>query len=487
MDTITKRLFLEYLKCPRKVWTVINEEFREPPPDEYTKFIIEEGIKVGELARAEYSPGLLMNQDFNFALEQTQEAIDNPAVKTIFEGAFVSKNFRTRADIILKDGEALVLKEVKSATKKKKEHIDDIAYTLSVIEDCGHDIKSAKLVHINNKYRKGSNESFFACADLTVDVVDKVEEFREKKAEMLTVISEGKPEPILTINCKDCTLFHDCFELKGKHSVLEFPRINETQLEQLRNREILSIEDLNDSLCKELDFKDWWIKITSVVKTGTVFINKEIITSGLEKIEWPAYYLDFETITTAIPIYHGTSPYEQIPTQYSMHIYDSPFEERSHLEYIASDPTSDCTRELAEKLLNDLGKSGSIIVYSNFEKQRIKWLSEKYSDIAENLLELIERLVDLEKIINGNIYMEAFHGKTSIKKTLPALVKGFSYDGMEVSNGSKAIVEMVRMARREFDEETISNKKKALLEYCKLDTLAMVKIHQELLRLSEPR
>ena len=199
----------------------------------------------------------------------------------------------------------------------------------------------------------------------------------------------------------------------------------------------------------------------------------------LERIRVPAFYLDFETMMTAIPLWPDIAPYEQIPIQYSLHICESSGNIIRHIDYLA-DPQRDCRRELAERLIVDLKGEGSIITYSSFEKTTISKLSKTFSDLSDELQSLIDRIVDLEPCIKCINHPE-FCGRTSIKIVLPVLVPELSYEGLEIADGDAALVTFALMAQGMMDIGEIERKRAALLEYCKMDTLAMVRLHEVLL------
>ncbi len=182
---------------------------------------------------------------------------------------------------------------------------------------------------------------------------------------------------------------------------------------------------------------------------------------------------------TAIPLYPDLAPYAQLPTQYSIHKCSEPGHVTAHSEYLA-DPSRDCRRELAERLIADLKGAGSIIVYTSFEKTIINGLARLYPDLAADLNLLIGRLVDLEAIIKKNFYHPSFHGRTSIKRTLPVLVPEMSYDGLDIGDGFTAMSVFALMAFDKYDDDEAETLKKQLLVYCKQDTLAMVKLHEQL-------
>jgi hypothetical protein len=149
------------------------------------------------------------------------------------------------------------------------------------------------------------------------------------------------------------------------------------------------------------------------------------------------------------------------------------------MEYLA-DPSRDCRKELAETLVKDLAKRGSIIVYSGFEDRIIRSLASHHSVLSSRLTALPKRMVDLEAIIKRNFYHPGFHGSTSIKRTLPVLVPGMSYKGLAIGEGDTAAAAFAYLARGKYKGDEAKKAKQNLLKYCKQDTLAMVKLHEAL-------
>jgi hypothetical protein len=208
----------------------------------------------------------------------------------------------------------------------------------------------------------------------------------------------------------------------------------------------------------------------------------------LSGISWPAYYLDFETVQTAIPLYPDTAPYEQVVTQYSLHKCGSTrdFTSPRHFEYLA-DPSRDCRRELAESLLGRLGRRGSVVVYyAPFERSRLQELAAKFPDLAPSINAVVRRLVDLLDIVKAGVYHPGFSGSYSIKKVLPALVPELSYSDLDIRDGSTAVAQFAEMARGQCPPGEADAARRRLLEYCKRDTEAMVRLHEKLLGLCQP-
>ncbi len=135
---------------------------------------------------------------------------------------------------------------------------------------------------------------------------------------------------------------------------------------------------------------------------------------------------------------------------------------------------------LAERMLQDLDGAESIVVYSNFEKTMLNKLGQVFSDLKPALDDCVSRLFDLERAFRYWFYHPEFRGKTSIKVTLPALVDT-SYDGLAIGDGDTAVAKFARMARGEISGDEATEVCRALREYCKQDTLAMVELHERLL------
>jgi len=147
-----------------------------------------------------------------------------------------------------------------------------------------------------------------------------------------------------------------------------------------------------------------------------------------------------------------------------------------------ADPGQDCRRELAENLIRDCGSEGSIVVYTSFEKTIINALAGSFPDLKDEMERIVRRLVDLCDILRRNYYHPEFHGSYSIKKVLPVVVPDMGYENMAVDNGLDASALFAYMARGRYDREEAERVRDNLLEYCGVDTMAMVRLVQELHR-----
>jgi len=146
------------------------------------------------------------------------------------------------------------------------------------------------------------------------------------------------------------------------------------------------------------------------------------------------------------------------------------------------DKSGDPRPEFAESLVRCLGDSGSIVVYTHYERTIIKALAKALPKLKAGLEALIPRLFDLHAVIQKNYYHPGFCGSFSIKQVLPVLVPGLSYDGMDVADGMQAVRAYYRLTSGELSATAHAALAQSLREYCKLDTLAMVRVYAALKR-----
>jgi len=483
MNNITKNIFLNTGVCPTLGWLLRSEEeIRQLSIEALTlgeQFRIKQGLDIHIRARQLFPDGTLVERkNLDKAIEETEELMNTPSVSTILEATFLVDDYVTKADILKRKDDGWHLFEVKSSVNEKPEYIDDMAYTTTVFHKAGYKVSAASLLLISKAYRLGmKDEDLFIEIDHTDEVLARSTEFLALLFDYVKSVTSAptKPTPKLRRECKACSLFRDCVGKDIRNHVLEIPRLTQTKFDQLQEQNITSIEDIPD----EFQLTDNQTRVRNCVISQQPSINDQL-KGELSSIIWPAYYLDFETVMTAVPLYPNIAPYTQLPTQYSIHKLADINNTIDHREYLA-DSCKDCRKEIAVHLINDLEDKGSIVVYSSFEKTTITKLGQIYSELANQLNTLIDRLVDLEAIIRKNYYHPGFHGSTSIKATLPTLVSELSYSDLEIADGDSASAAFAYLAQGRYSKgdevEDIRNK---LLRYCERDTLAMVKLHEKL-------
>jgi hypothetical protein len=223
-------------------------------------------------------------------------------------------------------------------------------------------------------------------------------------------------------------------------------------------------------------------------KLGQPIIHDGEIKNELAKLKFPLYFLDYETISTAIPMFDGTKPYQQVCFQYSLHVLNKPEdgeEEMIHREFLAKEEDGNPVPKLLKQLAEDIGPTGNVIVWNqSFEMSRNKEMGEMYPEYKKFLLDVNERVYDLMEIFSKQLHVHPeFLGKTSIKYVLPVLVPELSYKNLEIQNGGMACLRWYEMVAKEMPKEDAEAIYKNLLIYCGLDTLALYKIYEHLIYL----
>ena len=480
--TINKSIWLNALLCQTYAWHGIRSA--TAPSNEAALFRMDQGQEIGELARQLYPEGVFVSKDgAKTTAVVTGELIADPKTTTLLEATFRDDPFVAKADILQRINDGWHLLEVKSNfanTPDLEDLVADLAYTLMVAKRSGLPVNRASLVLLSRKYRFGDGpERLFTIVDKTAEA-EALALAYDKTADSFskTLFGETAPDPKLIPACSKCAFFAEmCLGSGLPHTVFELPNLHKTKIAHFASEGIIDLADVPG----DVELSEAQTRAKDSALSGTTFVGPEL-SKALSPIEWPCHYLDFETVSTALPLYEGHTCFQQVLTQFSVHIKDGIDREARHSEYLA-DAGHDSELELAEELIQALGREGSIIVFSSFEATRIQALSDRFPSLKEPLKAILSRIVDLLPVIRKNVYHPDFRGSFSIKSVLPALVPDLSYEGLDCADGDTAMARFARMARNELSAAEVESTRQSLLEYCKTDTLAMVRLHEALVGL----
>jgi len=441
---------------------------------------------VGDLAKGLFPGGVEIPfdaDDFDGMIAQTREWIDR-GVEVIYEATFKERGIFAMVDILVRNGERWDLYEVKASAHLKNHYHDDAAiqwYALSEALELGR----AYLVHINNRYERNGPlrlRRLFRIEDITDEVLSRQETIPHRLQEIESMLHGDEPSIAIGPHCFEphaCDFRSYCWrDVPAENSVFELSYANGKQW-QLFAKGIDTIDNIPD---------DYPLGANASLqvahhKTGEIKIDKAKIRKFLERIEYPINFFDFETFQEAIPRFDKERPYEQVPFQYSLHI----LYEDGHLEHreFLADENEDPREPLIRRMLEDLTPTGSIVAYNqSFEITQIKNLARHFPRYETELLSLIDRFVDLAYPFQKKLYYHpGFKGGYSIKVVLPTLFphdEELDYAKLgSVQNGGDAMETFAKLhlLRDKTLREAI---RKDLLAYCRLDTLAMVRIWQKL-------
>ena len=442
-----------------------------------------QGREVGELARLLFPGGTLISPTSErTSVELTQGALADRSTHALFEAAFGAGIFAAKADILAREGAGWHLLEVKSSfsdTRDIGRYVDDLAYTAMVSKRTGLLVTRASLVLLSREYRYGQSvDSLFEVVDVTAEVDRQSKVFHDGADDVaLTLLGEQPPPSTLVTACRQCGYFADrCVGAGHEHTVLELPYLHHTKLKKLSDAGLVGLKDVPP----DFGLSERQLRVQAAAVNGAPEIDRDRLRTALDSIEWPCRYLDFESVQTAMPLYEGHGCYRPVVTQFSLHHRATPQSTPAHSAFLA-DATRAQETELALALIDAAGDNGSVLAYSSFEKTRLEALRSGHPELDEELNAVINRLVDLSVIVTSHVYHPEFRGRSSIKAVLPALVPEMSYDGLAIGDGETAIARFAQMARGEISGDAVTHTRKQLLEYCQLDTLAMVRLHDALL------
>lgn len=408
------------------------------------------------------------------------------------------------------------LKKLMERLDKMGRYVYDIAYQRFVIEQ-----KKPKkpteyyLAVLNREYvydgkKDAFNEPLYTDDIITlIDVTWLTDQMMDQvKADCETVMShldlmQASHVPVgkhcQRKDARQCIFYDLCHNeiMPEKNSIFTYMTASAGFVDDEGNKRQL-YELINEGMVGLLDVPYSWLKRSSnqiqydVVSTHKPFINKDAIRGAINDLKYPLYHLDFETFPGPLPRFKGERPYDQSVFQFSLHIERAPGvcdKEVDHIEFLAT--THDDQREaLIKALVGSVGDEGTIIAYNyGFEKSRMKELAKIFPAYEKKLLSMVDRTYDLMHLLRGNkglfgkdsgimYYHENLQGSYSIKKVLPIFVPELTYKGLDVSNGTDAVVVYAQFPTMKPEEFKL--KKQALLYYCKQDTWAMVAILDKL-------
>ncbi|MFH1972347.1 MAG: DUF2779 domain-containing protein [archaeon] len=460
---LSKSNYLIGLQCLRLLWTYKNDKESMPEHSEETLFRFDQGKEVGELAKKLFPKGIdIEDKDFKYNLKKTQEFLDKNV--PLFEPSFLVEDLYARADILVPTGKKWDIIEVKSSSSVKDVNTHDLAFQRYVYEKAGLKIRKCFLMHLNKDYRlkgKVSVRNLFKIDDITDEVKNNSILIPENVERMQDILEGKMPKVDIGKQCKKpyaCNLINECWAFLPEDSVMEL--YNSRKKFELLDSGVLLMKDIPKTF--ELNDKQ------EIQVKGKVHVDKKKISNWLGGLKEPIYYMDFETFMTAIPMYQGCKPYQQICFQYSLHV------KGKHYEYL-SKGLRDPRKMFLNSLLKRLGDKGSIVVYNkSFEINRLKELGSYYDvDVSS----VVDRIVDLMDVFRGFYYYDPKQkGGCGLKAVLPCF--GLDYSDLEIQGGSVASLEFFRG----FNDENV---RESLLEYCKRDTYAEVVIVEKLREMVE--
>ena len=504
MIRLSKSRYTLFCQCPKALWLRIYKP-DVAIIDASTEARFEKGNEVGDLAMGLFGSYVDVTTqmadgslDLRAMVEKTKQEMEK-GTDNICEASFTCKGHYCAVDILRKSKNGWSIYEVKSTSfpeyegnqTKLEKYAPDIAYQKWVLMQCGIHVTDTFLVCLNSDYvRQGELDlqQLFVTVDLREMVENELLKVRTKVSQAMKMLEdENEPDIDLSEHCMKpygCAFFEYCKHQHGvpndEPTVFDLYRMNFSKKLEHYHAGCILFNDVRN--VKLNDKQQMQVECTL---NQTEHIDKEGIRKFLDKLTYPLYFLDFETMQDAIPQFDGTKPYQQITFQYSLHIKESEVAEYIHRDFLAPSDGNDPRRPLAEQLCRDIPKDVCTLAYNKeFECGRIRELATLYPDLSDHLLNIADHIVDLIVPFRaGDYYVPAMGGSFSIKSVLPALFPdepSLDYHNLDerCQNGGHAMTIFPRIQFMEPEEATAS--REALLRYCELDTWAMVKVWERL-------
>ncbi|MHB8762647.1 MAG: DUF2779 domain-containing protein [Coriobacteriia bacterium] len=496
--SLSKTRYLQGLQCPKLLWTSVHRPDELPETDEATRARFDEGHLVGDLAKALFPGGIELpwGGGVAAACRETREAL--AARKPLFEATLGTRaaggSLHARVDVLSPVGKgAWDLIEVKSTTGVKDVHLPDVAFQRHVAEASGVKIRRCAVLHLSSEYRHAGEidpEQLFCRTSVTGEVRPHHAEVEENAARLFRTLRRAKaPEVEVGPHCDapyGCPLKEGCWEFLPDRHVFRLWRGGAKAWELFGQgvtvlRDIPRTYALSDKQRRQLRCE----------KTGKPHVDRGAVREFLGGLRYPLHYLDFETFSTAVPLFDGVGPWRQVPFQFSLHVQQELGGALEHHGFLADHAgrRSDPRPEFLRRLRKVLGRKGSIVAYhASFEQDRLRECADAFPEFAGWVGDdVARRFVDLLVPFRSmDVYHPAQDGSASLKAVLPALT-GRGYDDLEIADGQAAGREFLRVGLGGVTRVEQRRVCRHLEQYCSRDTEAMVWLVAALRQLTRRR
>ena len=474
---LSKSRILSGLQCVKRLHQEIHHQKRSKDSDT-TEHIFEQGNKIGELACRQYPNGILIERKpLNLAIKKTAELLKDPDCPPLFEATFEHEGVLIQADILIPGKEGVEIIEVKSSTKiKKPTYLQDCAVQHWVITGAGYHIKRMELAHVNNQFvyeGKGNYDGLLKHVDVLEEISPYISQVSGWVEQFKTMLENEEPEMPVGPHCNkpySCSFKDHCYAALGEWPITDLPNLRELAFE-LQEEGLTDIRNIPENRLQNTKQN----RVRRVISNQVPELDPQASVE-LSKLRYPRNYIDFETITFAIPIWEGTRPFEQLPFQWSCHIEASPGN-IDHFEFLDTSGNPPM-KNFTENLIAAIDNEGPVLVYSSFEGRILSEMVNRYPHLSEIIEGIKARLFDLLSLTQKYYCHPEMRGSWSIKSVLPTVASELDYGNLEVQTGQAAQQKFLELLTPKINDIDLEKGRTELLQYCERDTWAMVKLGQ---------
>ncbi len=476
---LSKSRIISHRQCPKRLWLTVHR------PDllnnTNNQVAIQAGQTVGVIARNLVPGGVLIDaEDLRLALQQTTRALAAKPRAPIFEGTVQHDGVLVQADLLIPQARGWRMVEVKSSASVKPYQVEDAAIQSWVLREAGIPLVGEGIAHINTAFVYPGDDDYDGLLveqrqnEAVAALLPEVPQWVEAARKTLSSKREPKIEP--DAQCTDpfpCPFQAHCIPEQDGYPVDILPYAGKLAA-QLRAEGYADLRDVpQERLSNPRHLQIW-----RATRNGKPFLNPAL-RETLRALPYPRYYIDFETLNPAIPLWAGTRPFQQIPFQWSCHIQQQDGSVQ-HQAFLADGP-DDPRPEFIRSLLAAVGTSGPVLVWNQtFEQTRLQELAAAFPKLAGKIQKVIDRLVDLLPLFREYYYHPDMRGSWSIKAVSPTIAPDLAYDDLDVGDGMQAQEAFRFILSQEIAADLKESKRQALLAYCERDTLAMVRVVRDM-------
>ena len=484
MTRLSKSRFVAGTQCHKLLWWKVHEPAAvELQPDKVLQDRFDQGRQVGGIARDRFAGGVLIDLPHDAVerrLRETRDALERGA-PAIFEAGFLADDTFVAADVLQRDANGFRLIEVKSSSEVKDDHIPDAAVQVHVLRQSGVAVRHAEVMHLNKECHFPDLGNLFVSEDVTERVEAVLPGVPAEIAAQIAMLEGPLPEVPIGAHCfepRDCPFMARCWPDRPDH-IMRLYNVGPKRGCDYMTLGIHAIPDIPPTQ-----------KLPPAAKRQIRALEEHrlIVEPGLARALAPFSgklgFLDFETISRAVPVWPGMAPWEQAAAQFSYHEArgDGTY---SHVGYLAEGP-HDARPGLARAMLEATADAERVVMYTPFERTRIRSLQQAIPDLAADLKALEAKLIDLHPVIRDHVYHPDFLGSFSLKYVLHPLVPELTYSDLVIVDGLVASVEIARLlfVAHKIPPAERDRVRQDLLNYCERDTWAMVKLLERLREVS---
>ena len=475
---ISKSDYVLGQKCPRALWL---KKHRPDIVPEKNEVVLVRGTAVGELA-CDYYPGGVRITALPWtadAVAQTRAAIESNA-PAIYEATFATDTGEYCAvDILVNNGDGTWnIVEVKSTTHAKDYHYIDVSFQRYVLLHCGINVRDCFVMTLNSEYVRHGDLDIHGLFKLwsAAGELQDTDFVASQVARLHEFLAGDEPNVALSKSTRDrfypCGYCHHCWANLPKYSV--FNAFRNPTADKIYNKYGADLHNVPES---EYADKSCGRLIRAYLDNADI-VNRPELQQFCSRLQYPLYFVDYESIQPAVPMFDNSRPYQQICFQFSLKVLYEPDGLIEEFGYLHQESGTDPRPGLIKRLLDCCGDSGSVIVYNDTaERVWNEQMARDFPEYADGLLAINARMVDLlEPFERFALYKPCQNGSASIKRTLPAFVPDMTYEDMGICNGSMASAQFMDFMTGKQTPEQTHEMMLNLHEYCGQDTMAMIKL-----------